>query len=140
MKKMKNTISKRILLMLTLAILVMIFVSCEAIGVKEVPTDKEYTFTNPEPELAQPDVGFKIDGIADEEVYKNTKWLYLSNNGEGNNVNIAVTSTLMPNFLSIIVAFNPSSLIGILTQNSPPDFSFKRTASSTIFEASVCTV
>ena len=92
MKKMTINISKLALLMLTLALLVMIFVSCEAIGVKEVPTDKEYTFTNPEPELAQPDVGFKIDGIADEEVYKNTKWLYLSNNGEGNNVNIAVTS------------------------------------------------
>ena len=92
MKKMKNTISKRILLMLTLAILVMSFVGCETLGIKEVPTDKEYTFTNPEPELAQPDVGFKIDGIADEEAYKNANWLYLNNDGEGNNVNIAVTS------------------------------------------------
>ena len=91
MKKMKITISKRVLLMLTLAMLVMILVGCDAIGIKEVPTDKEYTFTNPEPELAQPDVGFNIDGIADEEAYKNAKWLYLSNNGEGNNVKIAVT-------------------------------------------------
>ena len=92
MKKMTITISKLALLMLTLALLVMSFVACDAMGIKEVPTDKEYTFTNPEPELAKPDEGFKIDGIADEEAYKNANWLYLNNNGEGNNVNIAVTS------------------------------------------------
>lgn len=89
MKKMKITISKSALLMLTLAMLVVILVGCAP---KEVATDREYTFTNPEPEMAQPDVGFKIDGIADEETYKNANWLYLSNNGEGNNVNIAATS------------------------------------------------
>ena len=65
MKKMTITISKLALLMLTLALLVMSFVACDAMGIKEVPTDKEYTFTNPEPELAQPEVGFNIDGIAD---------------------------------------------------------------------------
>ena len=93
MKKMKITISKLALLVLTLAMLVMSLVGCATNwGIKEVPTDKEYTFTNPEPELAQTDAGFKIDGIADEEAYKNAKWLYLSNNGEGNNVNIAATS------------------------------------------------
>ena len=92
MKKMTITISKLALLMLTLALLVMSFVACDAMGIKEVPTDKEYTFTNPEPELAKTDEGFKIDGIADEEAYKNANWLYLNNNGEGNNVNIAVTS------------------------------------------------
>ena len=93
MKKTRITISKRALLVLALAMLIMSLVGCEAIwGIKEVPTDKEYTFTNPEPELAQPDAGFKIDGIADEEAYKNANWLYLSNNGEGNNVNIAATS------------------------------------------------
>ena len=92
MKKMKITISKLALLMLTIALLVMSFVACDAMGVKEVPADREYTFTNPEPELAKTDAGFKIDGIADEEAYKNANWLYLSNNGEGNNVNIAVTS------------------------------------------------
>lgn len=92
MKKMKITISKLALLILTLAMLVVILVGCGALGIKEVPANKEYTFTNPEPEVAQTDAGFKIDGIADEEAYKNTKWLYLSNNGEGNNVNIAVTS------------------------------------------------
>lgn len=93
MKKIKITISKRILLILALAMLVMSLVGCEAIGgVKEVPADKEYTFTNAEPERAQPDAGFKIDGIADEEAYQNAKWLYLTNDGEGNNVNIAITS------------------------------------------------
>ena len=93
MKKTRITISKRALLVLALAMLIMSLVGCEAnFGIKEVPTDKEYTFTNPEPELAQPDAGFKIDGIADEEAYKNANWLYLSNNGEGNNVNIAATS------------------------------------------------
>lgn len=92
MKKMKFTISKSAMLMLTLVMLAVILASCNAIGVKEVPTDKKYTFTNPEPELAQPDAGFQIDGIADEEEYQNANWLYLSNNGEGNNVNIAATS------------------------------------------------
>ena len=93
MKKTRITISKRALLVLALAMLIMSLVGCAAnFGIKEVPTDKEYTFTNPEPELAQPDAGFKIDGIADEEAYKNANWLYLSNNGEGNNVNIAATS------------------------------------------------
>ena len=93
MKKMKFSISKRVLLIITLATLVMSLAGCAiGFGIKEVPTDKEYTFTNPEPELAKTDEGFKIDGIADEEAYKNANWLYLSNNGEGNNVNIAVTS------------------------------------------------
>ena len=92
MKKMTINISKLALLVLTLALLVMSFVACDAMGIKEVPADKEYTFTNPEPELAKTDEGFKIDGIADEEAYKNANWLYLNNNGEGNNVNIALTS------------------------------------------------
>ena len=93
MKKMKFTISKSAMLMLALAILVVTLVGCATnFGIKEVKTDKKYTFTNPEPELAQPDAGFQIDGIADEEEYQNANWLYLSNNGEGNNVNIAATS------------------------------------------------
>ena len=96
MNKMRITISKRVLLVLALAMLVMSLVGCKSIlnlgGVTEVPADKEYTFTNPEPVLAKTDAGFKIDGIADEEAYKNANWLYLSNNGEGNNVNIAITS------------------------------------------------
>ena len=92
MKKMNITISNRALLLISLAILVMSLVGCAASNIKEVPTDKKYTYTNPEPELAKTDEGFKIDGIADEEAYKNANWLYLNNNGEGNNVNIAITS------------------------------------------------
>ena len=96
MKKINIMISKRAVLILTLAMLVMCLVGCvdgwDGWFIKDVPTDEEYTFTNPEPVLAEPDAGFKIDGIADEEAYKNANWLYLSNNGEGNNVNIAVTS------------------------------------------------
>ena len=92
MKKTKIPIPKRVLLMLAFAMLVMSLVGCANLRIKEVPTDKEYTFTNPEPKLAEPDAGFNIDGIADEEAYTNAKWLYLNNNGEGNNVNIAVTS------------------------------------------------
>ena len=75
MKKMNISISKRVLLVLALATLVMSLVGCKSIlnrgGVTEVPADKEYTFTNPDPELAKTDAGFKIDGIADEEAYKN---------------------------------------------------------------------
>ena len=93
MKKMNISISKRVLLVLALVTLVISLVGCVFNSeVKEVPADKEYTFTNPERESAKTDAGFKIDGIADEEAYKNANWLYLSNNGEGNNVNIAVTS------------------------------------------------
>ena len=93
MKKMNISISKRVLLVLALVTLVISLVGCVMNSeVKEVPADKEYTFTNPERESAKTDAGFKIDGIADEEAYKNANWLYLSNNGEGNNVNIAVTS------------------------------------------------
>ena len=93
MKKMKIATSKRAVILLALVMLIMSLVGCAVnLGIQEVPTDKEYTFTNPEPELAKTDAGFKIDGIADEEAYKNANWLYLNNNGEGNNVNIAVTS------------------------------------------------
>ena len=93
MKKMKFTISKRTLLMLTLALLVIGLAGCATNSrIKEVPTNEVYTFTNPEPTMAQPDADFKIDGIADEEAYKSSKWLYLANNGEGNNVNVAITS------------------------------------------------
>ena len=93
MKKMKITISKRALIIFALAMLVVSLVGCGTNPkIKEVPTDEEYTFTNPKPKMAEPDTGFKIDGLADEEAYKNANWLYLSNNGEGNNVNIAVTS------------------------------------------------
>ena len=93
MKKMNTTIFKFALLALALTVIVVIFVGCGAkSGIEEVPADREYTYTNPEPVSAKTDEGFKIDGIADEEAYKNTKWLYLNNNGEGNNVNIAVTS------------------------------------------------
>ncbi len=93
MKKTKFTVSKHALLILTLALLVIALAGCAAnTRIEEVPTSETYTFTNPEPTLAQTDAGFKIDGIADEEAYKNAKWLYLANDGEGNNVNIAVTS------------------------------------------------
>ena len=93
MKKMNISISKRVLLVLALATLVISLVGCVSNSeIKEVPADKEYTFTNPERESAKTVAGFKIDGIADEEAYKNANWLYLNNNGEGNNVNIAVTS------------------------------------------------
>lgn len=93
MKKTINSFSKRALLVLAFAMLVMSLIGCASKSdIKEIPADKEYTFTNPEPELAKTDEGFKIDGIADEEAYKNANWLYLNNNGEGNNVNIALTS------------------------------------------------
>ena len=63
MKKMILTISGRAALILTLAMLVMSLVGCvdglDDWFIKDVPTDEEYTFTNPEPVLAEPDAGFK---------------------------------------------------------------------------------
>ena len=70
-----------------------LFAACEASkNITEVPTDKDYGYNNPDRVYAQPDEGFKIDGKADEEVYKNSKWVYLHNQNGTNTVDLAMTS------------------------------------------------
>ena len=88
MKKMKSL--KMMLLVLALALAL---AGCVAgTTIREVPAEGSYTYENPEPIKAQPDTGIVIDGILDEDAYKNNNWLYLYNGEAGNNVSIAMTS------------------------------------------------
>ena len=57
-----------------------------------VKTGETYEFTNPTKTVAQPDAGFVIDGVLDEEQYKSCNWLKLQNNQGGAGVDIAMTS------------------------------------------------
>lgn len=82
-------------LVLVLAITLILFTQmtpANGSGIIEVPAEKDYTYVNPEVVKAEPDAGIVIDGVLDEEVYKNSNWLYLYNDEGGNKVNIAMTS------------------------------------------------
>ena len=90
MNKMNMTALKAMLLVLAMALAL----SGCAINQKtlEIPTEETYSYENPEPVVAQPDAGIVIDGILDEDVYKDNNWLFLYNNDGGNSVSIAMTS------------------------------------------------
>ena len=56
------------------------------------PPDEEYTFEDgrPDGDLAEPDAGFKVDGVLDEAAYNNIQWLegpvlrpYYTSDGQG---------------------------------------------------------
>ena len=94
MNKMKMKLFKAVLfvLMFTLVLTGCVVGS----GIIEIPAEDSYSFVNPEVTKAEPDAGIVIDGVLDEEAYKNNNWLYLYNydrkkNG-GNDVSIAMTS------------------------------------------------
>lgn len=90
---MKNKVKKVfIALLLALATTTTVAACNSNEKVVEVPTDKEYTFTNPDGVYASPDEGFTIDGKADEDVYKNSKWVSLHNQNGTNTVDLAMTS------------------------------------------------
>lgn len=83
---------KNILLVLALALLVCLCaVGCTP-SVQEIPPEGEYGYANPDGVKAEPDAGFVIDGVLDEQAYKDNNWLYLHNSDGGNNVSIAMTS------------------------------------------------
>ncbi len=66
---------------------------CEAAKkITEVSTDEKYGYQNPDVVYAQPDEGFTIDGKADEEAYKNAKWVQLNNQNGNDTVDLAMTS------------------------------------------------
>ena len=96
MKRTKNLALKCMILLLVLS--VMVLAGCSKtpsadIGdAAEISAEGNYTFENPKEVQAEPDAGFEIDGILDEEAYKGNNWLYLNNDDGGNNVNIAMTS------------------------------------------------
>ena len=76
-----------------LALLAVVLAGCVQEGkINKVPAEKEYTYVNPDKTKAETDAGIKIDGILDEEAYKNNNWLYLHNEDGGNKVDIAMTS------------------------------------------------
>ncbi len=58
----------------------------------KVASTEKYNYVNPDESKADADEGFKIDGVFDEEVYQNNKWLYLENTEGGADCNIAMTS------------------------------------------------
>ena len=89
-----KTMKKFTLASLILALLMSAFAGCALLEpkIEEVPTDEVYSFVNPVKTKAEPDTGFVIDGIYDEDAYQNNAWLNLSNNSGGNQVDIAMTT------------------------------------------------
>ena len=96
MKKMKKIALKSLLLLMVLSVMVLAGCGKDAPvvdgGNPEIPTEDGYSYENPEEAKAEPDAGFVIDGILDEEAYKNNNWLYLHNDDAGNDVDIAMTT------------------------------------------------
>ena len=92
MKILKTRSLRVVLLMLALFALVLAGCVQKDVKVNEVPAEKEYTYINPDETKAETDAGIVIDGVLDEEAYKNNNWLYLHNEDGGNKVDIAMTS------------------------------------------------
>ncbi|MBQ8802822.1 MAG: PEGA domain-containing protein, partial [Tyzzerella sp.] len=61
-------------------------------NIKEVASEDDYGYVNPDETKAETDAGFVIDGVLDEEQYQKNNWLYLSNKEGGADVEIAMTS------------------------------------------------
>lgn len=93
MKKLQWKSPKYLLLIAVIALAIAVFAACSPKeSIIKVPATEEYTFSNPEPNKAEADAGMKIDGVLDEAVYSEKKWLHLAQNEGGNAVTIDVTS------------------------------------------------
>ena len=79
-------------LLFVLTMLVLVGCGTKDNQINEVPTEDTYGYVNPDESKAETDTGILIDGVLEEEVYRNNNWLYLHNDDGGNNVNIAMTS------------------------------------------------
>jgi hypothetical protein len=91
MKKIQKMSPKGMVLVLALAIFAgLLAVGCS--NIREIPAENDYVYVNPDETKAETDAGFVIDGVLDEEAYKNNNWLYLSNYEGGTGVEIAMTS------------------------------------------------
>ena len=71
MNKLKITALKIMLLMLAL-VLTLIGCSTE-LTIQEVPAEDNYTYVNPEEVKAESDPNIVIDGVLDEDAYKNDR-------------------------------------------------------------------
>ncbi len=93
---MKNNVLQKLLLLTVLMTLVVaVLVGCggdPTINIENMPDADPYTYHNPEIERAEPDSGITIDGVLDEDVYKDKNWMWLHNDDGGNNVTIGITS------------------------------------------------
>ena len=94
-KKSKLTAKKLIIIILA------VFLVCgAALGVlaysrnqvKQVASEEDYGYVNPDETKAEPDAGITIDGVIDEKVYQDNNWLYLRNDNGNATVDIATTS------------------------------------------------
>ena len=68
--------------------------ACKTVqDITEVPKDKDYSYSNSDnTSVAEADEGFTIDGKADEDAYKNSTWVNLTNKHGNNTVDLAMTS------------------------------------------------
>lgn len=94
-KKGKLTSKKLIIIPASILVVCgLVFGILMAVGhsMKEVPTNEKYVYYNPDETKADTDEGFKIDGVFDEAVYKNSTWLYAHNENGDSSVDLAMTS------------------------------------------------
>lgn len=126
MEKKKWLTPKRIVLLavilvlaVAVAVLVIALTGRSSGGILEIPTDEEYVYVNPDETKAETDPGMKIDGVLDEDAYQNSKWLYLQNDGGGNNVNIAMTSYFGEQGMYIVFDVTESVPIYVNLERAP---------------------
>ncbi|MBQ8804354.1 MAG: family 43 glycosylhydrolase [Tyzzerella sp.] len=60
--------------------------------VKQVASEEDYGYVNPDETKADPDAGITIDGVLDEKEYQDNNWLYMRNDNGNATVDIAMTS------------------------------------------------
>ncbi|MBQ8803910.1 MAG: metallophosphoesterase [Tyzzerella sp.] len=115
MEKTKKMTTKKVI-----AILAAIFLLCGgALALlviarnytKTVASEEKYEYFNPDETKAEPDDGFVIDGVLDEEQYKKCNWLKLKNDQGGAGVDLAMTSFYGKKGMYIVYDISESSPI-----------------------------
>ena len=96
-EKQKRLPKKTLALFILLAVVIVVAVAAALVvsarnRIKYVKTDGHYSYINDDPRRATPDDGFSIDGVFDEEAYKDCKWLYLHNDNGDASVDLAMTT------------------------------------------------
>ena len=94
-KTNKLTTKKLIIILATLFVVVLAAIGVVAYlrgNVKQVASQEDYGYINPDETKAEPDAGITIDGVLDEKEYQDNNWLYLRNDNGNATVDIATTS------------------------------------------------